>query len=227
MADKPSSHPIKAGEALMRAIEDDPAQQAKLEAFLHHNKQKWQDLAGDLGENMESARDLVEDLFRFRPTTIEDWEYVAGIVKMPFENLRSGDLTLQEIYDAVGHWAIEVVARKRLEMEEEKGGVYPPAAGDQEPEPINKSVEQALWWAKAASLVQEHPEWPEEKIAREVGKHPSTLSRNKIYQAAATMARGDKSDRRRGHITVDPDSGQQDVEAYSDDPEEEEQDLDD
>jgi hypothetical protein len=88
----------------------------------------------------------------------------------------------------------------------------------------NKHVERALWLATAMLLVQEHPDWSDARIAREVGKHPSTLSRDKTYQAAATMARGDKSDRRRGHVTVDPDSGQQDVEAYSDDPEE--QDLD-
>jgi hypothetical protein len=99
-----------------------------------------------------------------------------------------------------------------------------PTTAEEQPEPVNNSVEQALWWAKAATLVQEHPEWPDAKIAREVGKHPSTLSRNKIYQAAAAMARGDKNDMRRGHITADSDSGQQDVEAYSYDPEE--QDLD-
>ena len=64
-------------------------------------------------------------------------------------------------------------------------------------------------------LVQEHPDWSDAQIAREVGKHPSTLSRDKTYQAAAPMARGDKSDRRRGHIKVDPDSGQQDVEAVT------------
>ena len=72
--------------------------------------------------------------------------------------------------------------------------------------------------------MRDHPDWSDAKIAREVGKHPSTLSRDKTYQAAAAMARGDKSDRRRGHIKVDSDSGQQDVEAYSYDPEE--QDLD-
>jgi hypothetical protein len=99
-----------------------------------------------------------------------------------------------------------------------------PTTAEEQPEPKNQSVEQAKWLATAMLLVQEHPDWSDAKIAREVGKHPSTLSRHKIYQAAAAMARGDKSDRPRGHIKADPDNGQLDVEAYSYDPEE--QDLD-
>jgi hypothetical protein len=67
-------------------------------------------------------------------------------------------------------------------------------------------------------LVHDHPEWSDAHIAYQVNKNPGTLSRSREYQAAAAMARGDKADRHKGHITVDPQSGQRDVEAYSDDP---------
>jgi hypothetical protein len=96
-----------------------------------------------------------------------------------------------------------------VELQGDQGKLTEPDA------PKNKTVERAKWLATAMLLVQEHPDWSDAKIAREVGKHPSTLSRHKIYQVAAAMARGDKSDRRRGHIIVDPDSGQLDVEAHS------------
>ena len=98
-----------------------------------------------------------------------------------------------------------------VELQDGEGVIAKPTA------PKNKSVERAKWLAMAMLLVHDHPDWYDAQIARAVGKHPSTLSRNKIYKDAAAMARGHKSDRHRGHITVDPESGQQDVEAHSKD----------
>jgi len=85
--------------------------------------------------------------------------------------------------------------------------------------PISKEVKRVEWLAKAMLLVQEHPEYSDAEVARQVGKHPSTLSRNKTYQQAAAMARSSKKDRHRGFIEMDEDSGQRrGVVAYSDDP---------
>ena len=84
--------------------------------------------------------------------------------------------------------------------------------------PTSKSEQPKQWTAEAMLLIRDHPEWSDAEIARRVGKDKSTLSRSKDYQAAAAMARGAKDDRHSGHITVDPDSGLRDVEAYSDDP---------
>ena len=85
--------------------------------------------------------------------------------------------------------------------------------------PISKKAERVEWLARALLLVQEHPEWPDAEVARQVEKHPSTLSRNKTYQQAAAMARSSKKDRHRGFIVMDEDSGQRrGVVAYSDDP---------
>jgi len=69
------------------------------------------------------------------------------------------------------------------------------------------------WLAEALLLVRDHPEWSDTKIAEQVGKHPSTLSRCDEYQAAAALARRQRSDLPRGYR--DADSGA--LEAYSDD----------
>jgi len=87
-----------------------------------------------------------------------------------------------------------------------------------EQSPKTRNVQRAEWLAKAMLLVRDHPEWSDAAIANEVGKHPSTLSRSPEYKAATALARGNKSDRHKGHISIDPDTGQQGIEAYSDDP---------
>ena len=102
-----------------------------------------------------------------------------------------------------------------VELIHEEGSSAGNKTADEQPEPKNKNVERAKWLGQALLHVRDHPDWSDAKIAREVGKHPSTLSRDKTYQAAAAMARGDKSDWQRGFIKVDPDSGQQDVEAVT------------
>ena len=89
--------------------------------------------------------------------------------------------------------------------------------GSESESTVNESVEGVEWLARALLLVRDHPEWSDAAIARNVGKHASTLCRSKEYQAAAGMARGAKSSRHRGHATTDPHSGLRDVEAYSDD----------
>ena len=74
------------------------------------------------------------------------------------------------------------------------------------------------WLVEAMFLVKDNPELPDAEIARRVGRNRSTLSRDKTYQIAAATARGSKEHIRRGRITVDPDSGLRDIEAYTDDP---------
>ena len=93
-----------------------------------------------------------------------------------------------------------------------------PSPLDSKPEPTNKSEKRMLWLARAMVAVQEHPDWPDCKIAEQVNIHRSTLSRSKVYKAAAAMARSSKGETRRGYLTVDSESGQRDVEAYSDTP---------
>lgn len=80
--------------------------------------------------------------------------------------------------------------------------------------PPSKRVDKLEWLAKAILTLQEHPDWSSAEIAKKVGKHRSTLSRNSIYKTAAALARGQRTDLPSGYLTVDPDTGQTDVEAY-------------
>lgn len=70
------------------------------------------------------------------------------------------------------------------------------------------------WLAKAMLIVRDEPELSNARIAKQVGKSASTLSRSREFQAAAAMARGVKSDRPKGHRKVDSDSEAYGVEAY-------------
>ena len=92
------------------------------------------------------------------------------------------------------------------------------AAGNEATELVGKKEKQLKWLAEAMVLVQEHPDWYDARIAKAVGKHKSTLSRNQTYRRAAATTRGSMKDRHRGHRTVNPDTGQLDVEAYTEDP---------
>ena len=65
-------------------------------------------------------------------------------------------------------------------------------------EPVDSRSEQRKWLGHAMIVVREFPEWSNAKIAREVGKHPSTLSRSKEFQIAAGVARGEEGDKNEG-----------------------------
>jgi hypothetical protein len=45
------------------------------------------------------------------------------------------------------------------------------------------------WMAEALLLCKDYPEWPDARIARMVGVDKGTLSRNKMYRAAAMLGR--------------------------------------
>ncbi len=72
---------------------------------------------------------------------------------------------------------------------------------------------RTAWLAEAMMLLRDHPDWPDARIAEQVGKSPSTLSRSTEYQYAARIART-KQTLRRGHIKKDHDSGGGRVEGY-------------
>ena len=80
---------------------------------------------------------------------------------------------------------------------------------------LSRNIEKIEWLAKAMLVVQERPEWSDSRIATYVGKNKSTLSRNRQYQMAAALARGDKDQLNRGHPEIDPTTGLKDIEAYS------------
>ena len=91
-----------------------------------------------------------------------------------------------------------------------------PQAVREPPKPTTKRDERTKWLAEAMLLVRDHPDWSDSQIAERVGKHRSTLTRSREYQAAAALARGRKDQLAQGFIEKDPDTGRTDVEAYAD-----------
>jgi hypothetical protein len=81
---------------------------------------------------------------------------------------------------------------------------------------INGQKDKLEWLAKAMLLVNKNPEKSDAQIAKEVGRHPSQLSRSNEYQAAAKYAREKAIDK--GYRKAAADGGG--IESYSseDDP---------
>lgn len=151
--------------------------------------------------------------------TIESWTVDAALSRLGIAQAAgklqaaASSLSIPEIgpVELPDDLADSIVRPGECQGEDEAEATKPTGA-------TSKREQRAQWLAQAMLLVRDHPDWSDAEIARRVGKDKSTLSRSKEYQAAAAMARGVKDARHRGHISVDPDSGLRDVEAYSDDP---------
>lgn len=73
-----------------------------------------------------------------------------------------------------------------------------------------KRVPKIEWLARAMLLVREHPDWSDREIARTIKKSHTTLLRSPEFQAAAAMARGEKTDLPQGF----KDSKTREIDAY-------------
>lgn len=71
------------------------------------------------------------------------------------------------------------------------------------------------WLGSALFVVKDHPEWPDAKVAREVGISRSQLSRAPEYKRAARLARDQGGTPKRGHRDRE-DSGQRNVDGCDD-----------
>ena len=100
-----------------------------------------------------------------------------------------------------------------LAVEKELTTATAKGVGDPPDEEIDRKTAKLKWLTNAMLLVQEHPQWPDAKIAQQVGRDRSTLSRNPAYKKAAEMARAEKSEPHRGQVTKD-DAGRNLLEAY-------------
>jgi hypothetical protein len=102
------------------------------------------------------------------------------------------------------------------------------AAPSAAPATLQAAVPRKVRWrAEAMLLVREQPPLSDAEIARRVGVNPGTLSRCKVFQTAAAMARGRKTDLPKGHVEKDAETGKQrGIEAYSEEHEEDEDDAD-
>ncbi len=140
------------------------------------------------------------------------WVAIRDVARQLFDTDDEGERLLGRIRDRLSpasqKWN-ELLARpvgellpllqaEQAESESEKmnGEMDPPA----EPPRTWTKLE---WLARAMLIVQEHPEWSDRKIADQVGKHPSTLSRSQVYRASAPLARGTRDSLSDGFRTKD------------------------
>jgi hypothetical protein len=171
--------------------------------------EEWKEVCERQTEYEKPLRALLEPAGIPYPETIDEWGILAYAL-----GIDPGPLTLAQIYDAA-------VIKIRLDQAARvltSPGAGPPAV------PLGTSPSASVrpnkleWLAKAMLMVREHPEWPDSKIADEVGVNKGTLSRSKEYQAASGMARAPKRTPRKGHVDIDSETGKQrGIEAYDDD----------
>ncbi len=62
------------------------------------------------------------------PQTVEYWEYLAGIVEVPFETIRSGNFTYADVYAVAMAWVDRQKMRARLSGETGFGGTTRPSS---------------------------------------------------------------------------------------------------
>lgn len=113
----------RAGAAFMRAVERDPAARAALrrvqrrlravaDAFQalepEQSKRERQPAMAQLAEQIRDALRAAGDELAARglttPKSLEDWEHLARVIDLPFNTIRAGDYTLQDVLDMARAW---------------------------------------------------------------------------------------------------------------------------
>jgi hypothetical protein len=178
MAD-PTAKGLKAGEAYLRAIENDPDSKAALmrarmelqavanamnspefREALEADRRAWQEWLDALRTNLESAGDELEAQHLPRPATLEDWQVLGRIVEIPEEYLQTGGWTAREIFERALAWAerqkirAKLTADARAELENRESTVPPhtPPA----PTKSKRSTERGEGRAKLIAALTKH-----------------------------------------------------------------------
>lgn len=161
---------------------------------------------GVVGLEVESACDP-------RPTNDQERDCYQ-IRQMALEWQKNND---ERFWQSVRErWVIELAnIRDSLRRSGGVDDLEPSPRKEQAPASVRLRRRRLERLAKAMMLVQDHPEWSDREIAKQIGMASSTLSRSPTYQRAAKMARGTKDDRPRGYIVKNPETGRRDVEAWT------------
>ena len=131
---------VAAGEAFWRAIQSDPVAESEWVRTRHQlhilagemqealdtpeyraaeeaERQRWQDLANAIREALFWAGDELSTRHFARPTTIEDWDHLARIVKIPAATTRAGNRTVRGIFACARAWADRQTIKAKLAAE--------------------------------------------------------------------------------------------------------------
>jgi hypothetical protein len=178
MAD-PDAKGLKAGEAYLRAIADDPESKAGLmrarmhlmaiatimsspefQAVVEAQQAVSQEWADALRQSVERLGDELESLHLPRPTTLEDWQVLGRIVEIPEEYLQNGSWTAAEIFDRAMAWGQRVKIKAKLvaDAQAEREGHQAPAPPSDEPvrKKSKRSTERGEGRAKLIAALTKH-----------------------------------------------------------------------
>ncbi|REK17398.1 MAG: hypothetical protein DWQ37_06305 [Planctomycetota bacterium] len=182
MAD-PTGNGIKAGEAYLRAIANDPKSKravmrtrAYLQTFirlanipeireaLEGHLQVSQEYADALRDNMNRIGDDLGALHLPRPETVEDWQVLGRIVEIPEEYLQAGSWTAAEIYDRATAWGQREKIRAKLAADaqaERANGRSDSVPTAPRPTKAKRSTERGEGRAKLIAALAKHHKYAE------------------------------------------------------------------
>ncbi len=177
MADPPDKS-LKAGEAYLRAIANDPESKRALmrardhllvvatamkspefQAIIEAQQQVSQEWADALRQSVKQLGDELEALHLPRPTTLEDWQVLGRIVEIPEDYLQTGSWTAAEIFDRAMAWVQREKIRANLaaDVRAEREGQRPAPASDG-PKTVKskRSTEKGEGRAKLIAALTKH-----------------------------------------------------------------------
>jgi len=165
------------------------------------------------------------DILARRSVATSCWEgLAAGLAAFPVEGARAyWGRIYSELTSRGLAFLDDLTTRVQIERANAEAWLESAVAGNGneekadplKPPTLTRKERSRLWKAQAMMLLQENPNLKDCDIADRVGVTPGTLSKCKEYQTLKTMTQGAKTDRHGGYRTIDPTTGQQDVEAYS------------
>ncbi|MGD9719890.1 MAG: hypothetical protein AB7O59_01595 [Pirellulales bacterium] len=170
---------LKAGEAYLRAIADDPESKRGLmrarmqlmtvatimsspefQAVVEAQQAVSEEWTEALRQSVERVGDELESLHLPRPTTLEDWQVLGRIVEIPEEYLRNGSWTAAEIFDRAMAWGQRVKIKAKLvaDAQSEREGHQAPSQASEETvkRKSKRSTERGEGRAKLIGALTKH-----------------------------------------------------------------------
>lgn len=180
----PTAKGLKAGEAYLRAIENDPDSKRGLMRARDHllvvatamnspefrevieaEQQAAQERIDAIRESVKQLGDELEVLHLPRPETLEDWQVLGRIVEIPEEYLQTGSWTAAEIFNRAMAWVqrekikVKLAADVQAERESQQSA---PASDGPKAVKSKRSTEKGEGRAKLIAALTKHHQYADD-----------------------------------------------------------------
>jgi hypothetical protein len=125
----------------LQAVLNKPEHKAALKKLKRVQRRLWQKLAAMIRASNQRAGDKLAGRHFRRPECLEGWMHLARVAEVPIETIRTGNLTLREIYEHALAWADRQIIRAKLAAE---ANAEPGAAGPPAPPPLEDKERRAV-----------------------------------------------------------------------------------